>query len=283
MSVIDGMLTNDEQLGAGIQLSPNATRLLRRWGVLDEVLKHAHRPGVGTVRNYRGDVLSHSPPVSDENLVTNQAPYIVIHRADLLRALLSGAEKHKIDIRLGKEVDEIDFEKPSLRLSTGEIHEADMILGADGERSRCRASLLGHADPPYNPGDVVYRIAVPTGGIKEDHPAWNLKSQYNITFWTGPRGHVVMYPIQDDLLNVVLIYAEGCGGKAFPGPQRSDTEEFKARIQNWDPLLQEIISTPGSVCMKWTLFQINELAEWRHKSGRFLLIGDAAHAILPCL
>lgn len=228
-------------------------------------------------------MLSHSPPVADGHLVTDQAPYLVIHRADLLRALLSGAKKHKIDIRLGMEVVEVDFNKPTLRLSTGETHEADMILGADGERSRCRASLLGHADPPYNPGDVVYRISVPTGEIKEEHPAWNLKSRYNITFWAGPGGHVVMYPIQDDLLNVVLIYAEVPGGQAFPGPQRSDTEEFKSKIHNWDPLLQELITTPGSVCMKWTLFQIHELSEWRHKSGRFSLIGDAAHAILPCL
>ena len=181
------------------------------------------------------------------------------------------------------DVIEVDFEKPSLRLSTGEIHEAHMILGADGERSRCRASLLGSADPPYNPGDVVYRISVPTRGINGEHPAWDLTSRYNITFWAGPGGHVVMYPIQDDLLNVVLIYAEGSGATGSPGPQRSDTEEFKRKIHGWDPLLQELITTPGSVCTKWTLFQIHELSEWRHKSGRFLLIGDAAHAILPCL
>nr|QJQ82472.1 PesG [Pestalotiopsis humus] len=272
-----------QEIGAGIQLSPNATRLLQRWGILDEVLKHAHRPQVGTVRSYRGDFLSHSPPVSDVHLVSEQAPYIVIHRADLLRALLSGAKKHKIDIRLGMEVAEIDFDQPSLRLSTGEVHEADMILGADGERSRCRASLLGHADPPYNPGDVVYRVSVPTREIKPDHPAWDLKSGYNITFWAGPRGHIVMYPIQDDILNVVLIYAEGSGVKPLPGPQPSTTEEFKSKIHDWNPLLHELITMPGSVCMKWTLFQINELAEWRHKGGRFLLIGDAAHAILPCL
>lgn len=123
--MICGILTGDKQIGAGIQLSPNATRLLHGWGILDEVLKHAHRPEAGTIRSYRGDVLSHSPPVSDGHLVTDQAPYIVTHRADLLRALLSGAKKHKIDIRLGMEVIEVDFNKPSLRLSTGEIHEAD--------------------------------------------------------------------------------------------------------------------------------------------------------------
>lgn len=197
--------------------------------------------------------------------------------------MLSGINKHKIDIRLGSEVTEVDFDKPSLRLSTGEVHEADLILGADGERSRCRASLLGYADPPYSPGDVVYRISVPTNDINENHRAWDLKKRSSVNFWAGPGGHVVSYLIQHDLLNVVLIYAEGASGKAMYGPQPSDIEEFKSKISDWDPVLHELISMKGSVCAKWTLFQIHELTQWRHENGRFLLIGDAAHAILPCL
>ena len=85
--------------------------MLQNWGVLEEVLKYADRPKAGTFRSYRGDVLSQSPPVSDPRLVKN-APYIVIHRADLLRALLSGTRKHKIEVRLGSDVKEINFSKP---------------------------------------------------------------------------------------------------------------------------------------------------------------------------
>ncbi|KAI1497644.1 hypothetical protein F5X99DRAFT_432823 [Biscogniauxia marginata] len=271
-----------QEIGAGIQLSPNATRQLQHWGVLEEVLKYADRPEAGTFRSYRGDVLSQSPPVSDPKLVS-EAPYIVIHRADLLRALLSGAGQHGIEIKLGSEVKEIEFNKPSLTLSTGETYEADVILGADGERSRCRGSLLGHADPPYSLGDVVYRISVPTKDITEDHLAWDLKRRSSVNFWMGPGGHVVSYLIQHDMLNVVLVYAEGAKGKVMYGPQRADLEEFRSKISDWDPVLHELINVEGSVCTKWTLFQIHEPIQWRHESGRFLLIGDAAHAILPCL
>ncbi|GAP84615.1 putative salicylate hydroxylase [Rosellinia necatrix] len=271
-----------QEIGAGIQLAPNATRLLLRWGILDVALRYADRPESGTFRSYRGDVLSRSPPVSDPQLVST-APYIVIHRADLLRALLFGAEKERIEIKLGSEVTEVDFDTPSLRLSTGEIYKADVILGADGERSRCRSSLLGHADPLYSPGDVVYRVSVPTKDIKEDHLAWDLKSRSGVNFWMGSGGHVVSYLIQHDVLNVVLVYAEGTKGEPMYGPQRADLEEFRNKISDWDPVLHELINVEGSVCTKWTLFQIHEPTQWRHGSGRFTLIGDAAHAILPCL
>ncbi|KAM0276005.1 hypothetical protein ACHAQH_007175 [Verticillium albo-atrum] len=270
-------------IGAGIQLSPNATRLLQHWGVFEEVLKYAAQPEAGTFRSYRGDVLSQSPPVSHPKLVREEAPYIVIHRADLLRALLSGIGRHGITLRLSSEVKEIDFNKPSIRLSNGEVYGADLILGADGERSRCRGILLGREDPPHSPGDVVYRVSVSTKNMAEGHPAWDLKRRSSVNFWMGPGGHVVSYLIQHDMLNMVLVYTEGAGGKVMYGPQRADLEEFRSKISNWDPVLHELINVPGSVCTKWTLFQIHELIQWRHESGRFVLVGDAAHAILPCL
>ena len=142
---------------------------------------------------------------------------------------------------------------------------------------------MGHADPPYSLGDVVYRISVPMADITGDHLAWDLKKGSSVNFWMGSGGHVVSYLIQHDMLNVVLVYAEGGSGKVMYGPQRADLEEFRSQISDWDPVLHELINVEGSVCTKWTLFQIHEPNQWRHESGRFVLIGDAAHAILPCL
>lgn len=251
-------------------------------------MKYADRPEAGTFRSYQGEVLSQSPPVSHPSLVGDEAPYIVIHRADLLKALISGTKKYPggVQIKLGSEVKEVDFNKPSLRLATGEIYEgADLILGADGERSRCRGGLLGREDPPYSPGDVVYRLSVPTKDITENHLAWDLKKRSSVNFWMGPRGHVVSYLIQHDMLNIVLVYAAGeaGNGRVMYGPQRADIDEFRSKIADWDPILHELVNIEGAVCTKWTLFQIHEPIHWRHANGRFVLIGDAAHAILPCL
>jgi salicylate hydroxylase len=227
-------------------------------------------------------VVCHSPPVSDQRLVKD-APYLMIHRADLLKVLISGTKRHNVEIKLGSQVKSIDFNKPSLTLSTGESHEADFILGADGERSLCRASLLGRPDPPYSPGDVVYRVSVPTEGITETSICWDLKEQVAVNFWMGLGGHVVSYPIRRGMLNLVLIYKDNPGDKVMFGPQKATIDEFRNKIHDWDPVLHELISLEGSVCTKWTLFQIHEPAQWCHPDGRFALIGDAAHAILPCL
>ncbi|GIK00985.1 hypothetical protein Aspvir_005015 [Aspergillus viridinutans] len=234
-----------QEIGAGIQLAPNATRLLQHWGVFEEVFKYADRPEAGTFHSYQGDVLSQSPPISHPNLVS-EAPYLIIHHANLLRALLSGTGKLGIEIKLGSEVKEINFNKPSLRLATGEIYKADLILGADRERSRCGGRLLGREDPPYSPSNVVYQISVPTKDITEDHLAWDLKRRSSVNFWMGSGGHVVTYPIQHDMLNVVLVYTEGAGGNVMYGPQRADIEEFRSKISDWDPVLHELINVKGA-------------------------------------
>lgn len=263
-------------------MAPNATRLLRYWGVYEKVLEYADRPEYGAFRSYGGEVVSQSPPVSHPKLVSED-PYLVIHRADLLRALLSGTDKLPIEIKLGSEVTEINFDKPSLRLSSGEIFQGDFILGADGERSRSRDRMLGRHDPPYSSGDVVYRVSVPIKDITADHLSWDLTRRPSVNFWMGPGGHVVSYLIQHDVLNVVLVYAEGANAKVMYGPHEAGMEEFRTKIRDWDSILHELINVEGAVCKKWTLFQIHEQLHWRHDSGRFVLIGDAAHAILPCL
>ncbi|KAI1845196.1 hypothetical protein JX265_006966 [Neoarthrinium moseri] len=273
------------EIGAGIQLSPNATKLLRSWGVLDEVRKYAFQPETGTLRTYRGKVVSQHPPGSIIERML-QAPYLVIHRADLLNVLLDAAQRSGVEVRLGCEIEELDFSKPSLRLSTGTIHESDVILGADGERSFCRSALLGRADLPRNTGDVVFRIAVPRRDIAtaDAHPSKELTRQASVNLWMGPDAHGVSYLLRNDILNVVLVHADHSGTQEVMfGPQKADLDELKRVFSGWDPALTELMQVQQSECTKWTLFQIDELDRWSHDSGRFALIGDAAHAMLPFL
>ncbi|KAM7183487.1 hypothetical protein V8F20_012606 [Naviculisporaceae sp. PSN 640] len=279
------------QIGAGIQLAPNATRLLARWRVLDEVMKYADCPQEGSFWSYKGQKISRSLPVKDPGLVTADAPYVVAHRADILRALASGVAHDlagTIEVKLSADVETIDFEKCEIHLVDGESYKGDLILASDGERSKSRAQFLGHvglqSHPSFSDNDVVYRLAVPTGPIiaaGKSHPAYDLAIRSTVNLWMGPGGHVVEYHMQKDMLNVVLVYHEEEVCKPMIGPQQTELTEFKKKIEGWDTVLHSLLDVEGVVCTKWTLFQIVEPPSWT--TGSFALIGDAAHAMLPCL
>lgn len=253
--------------------------------MLDEVRKHAFQPETGTLRSHEGTIISRSPPGAVIERIY-KIPYLVIHRADLLNTLKCAAEKSGVEIKLGCEVKSIDFSRPCLELSTGAVYEADAILGADGERSFCRSALLGHPDPPKTTGDVVFRIAVARKDITEGHPSWELMQRASVNVWMGPGAHGVSYLLKDDILNVVLVHADNGAAtnqEFMPGPQRADLSELKTLFSGWDPALRGLLEVGKSDCTMWTLVQINEVNSWSHPDGRFVLTGDAAHAILPYL
>lgn len=235
------------------------------------------------MRSYEGVVISRPPPGAVIEHIY-QWPYLVIHRAELLKILHSAAIRHGVRIKLGCEVVALDFHSPSLRLSTEDVYEADAILGADGERSISRSALLGRTDLPESTGDVVFRIAVPRQDIAQDHPSWDIVQRASVNLWLGPNAHAVSYLLKDDVLNLVVVHAEMTRSReVMYGPQKADLDELKATLCDWEPALQGLLEVRESDCTMWTLLQINEVAEWRHSGGRFVLTGDAAHAMLPYL
>ncbi|KAK3689565.1 hypothetical protein B0T22DRAFT_499243 [Podospora appendiculata] len=271
-----------KEVGAGIQLAPNATRLLRKWGVLDELRKHAFQPETGALHSYTGAVIQRAPPGA---LIERkyEAPYLVVHRADLINVLYAGALRNGVEVRLGSDVAAIDFEAPSLALASGEVFAADVILGADGDRSLCRSTLYGKPDLPTPTGDVVYRIAVPRPEITEGHPSFHLMKSASVNVWMGPGAHGVSYLMKDAVLNVVLVMKDTANQKIMYGPQLADVDEMQRAFVGWDPALQELAKVEQSQVLKWSLFQINKPHTWVHESGKVALMGDAAHAMLPYL
>ena len=211
------------------------------------------------------------------------APYLVIHRADLLSVLVSEAQDRGVEIRLGSNVVSIDFSMASITLSSGETFEGDVILGADGERSTCREALLGHQDLPYSTGDTVFRIAAKARDISRHHSLSQLTQRSSVNLWIGPDAHAVSYILKKDVFNIVLVCPEKGDNKVPYGPQKADIVELRKAFSEWDPIFEALLDVPESDCTKWTLLEIHEVANWRDSSGKFALIGDAAHAVLPYL
>ncbi|KAL6715995.1 hypothetical protein ACLMJK_006957 [Lecanora helva] len=273
--------TELREIGAGIQLPANSSRILDDLGVLGKIKSYAVQPHDLTIRSYRGQKLYHQEmgPDIQERF---QYPHLVIHRANLRRVLYEEAQTQGAIIHLGSCVSGIDFSAPKAMFPNGESHSADLILGADGEHSICRQLLLGQSYAPTTSGDTVYRISVPVSKIAAEASLAHLVEKPSIHAWYGPRSHAVCYRLlRDGVFNIVLTLPEAKGSPIL-GPQAGDLDFVRGACREWNLDFRTLLDLADGT-VKWTLLEAEELNRWVDPLGRFALLGDSAHATLPYL
>jgi salicylate hydroxylase len=264
------------EIGAAVALSANATRELRRLGVLDAISAAATEPTELIFRGWRDGRRIAAHPVRLEGSYRERfgAPYFGIHRADLQRALsgaLGGAGLH-LGHRLSGLVDRGDG--IDLEFDNGRSAQADLAVGADGVRSVVRRFVTG------GEGAVYSR----TSGFRGIVPATRLPSLPDpqaIQFWMGPNAHLLHYAIgaRGEDVNFLAVVE---GPPAWPNGDRWQAEiepgEALAAFAGWHPAVTEMI---GAVehRLRWGLFVGRPLLRWSR--GRAVLLGDAAHAMVP--
>jgi len=208
-------------------------------------------------------------------------PYLHIHRADYHKILVAEADRLGVKIQLGSAVLGIDFENSLVRLRDKPDFHADLILGADGLKSICRESLLGHSDPPRLTGDLAYRIIIKAEDMKKHPNLRDLAEKPAVNYWMGPYGHVVCYLLQGgDLYNIVLICPDNLPEMSYTA--KADLQEMRDFFENWDPRLKTLLGMVQET-KKWRLMNSEEMESWSHPNGNFVLLGDACHATLPYL
>ena len=208
----------------------------------------------------------------------------MIHRADLLDTLISEAQELGVEIKYASVVTSIGFEQGSIKLISGEVFIGDVVLGADGERSICRDAILQQPDIPFPTGDTVFRLAISGKELPQTQEILSLTKPPSVNLWLGPESHAVTYSLKkDDIFNVVLVCRDNPDAQVMYGPQPADRIELQSKFAQWEPLFGDLLKVEKAMLMKWSLLQINEVKEWCHPSGKFALIGDAAHAMLPYL
>ena len=136
---------------------------------------------------------------------------------------------------------------------------------------------------PKSTGDEVYRIALPRRDVDPSHPSYEVTTKPGVDIWIGPDAHAVSYLLKDDILNVVIIRRMQEDREVMYGPQPADLSELRKYFAHWDEALLGLMDVDESDCTKWTLTQIDPIDQWRHDNGKFALVGDAAHAMLPYL
>lgn len=258
------------EVGAGIQLSPNATRVLQRLGVFTRLARAAVFPADLTFRRWRdGTVIARRKlgPALEREV---GAPYVQVHRADLHAALVD-ALPDGCTIRLATRVVGVEQDGSSATAvsADGRRLSADVIIGADGIHSAVRASVFGSESPEFS-GTVSYRAIVPAERLAD------LEFPDNSS-WLGPGRHFVHYWVRGgQMLNIVTaVRAE----KAYESwTAQVDPAEGLAVFAGWDPRVRGMLERVTALYRRG-IFTRRPLQTW--SEGRVALLGDSAHAMVP--
>ena len=262
------------EIGAGISLSPNATKVLRALGLEDSLKAYAFESRAQVERDWTTGRTLQYLPLKGVSAARFGAAHIDIHRADLLNILTARAELVSCIHLASRCVAVSTLERSaSLKLSDGREEEFDLIVGCDGIRSRVREALHG-ADAPLFTGNMCWRALIPAERLPANHLA------PDVTIWTGRGGHIVTFYIRNgDLVNLVAVR------EADRWPEESwSIEADPAELVSAFPEIHEdlgVLLNRADACFKWGLFDREPLKTW--SVGRITLLGDAAHPMLPFL
>ncbi|KAJ4345823.1 uncharacterized protein N0V89_011958 [Didymosphaeria variabile] len=275
------------EIGAGIQVLPNSSRVLFSWGMEEQLTRHATRPRQCNYLHWKGAKLAHMD--FHEYAEELGTPFWDFHRANLHLELLNRATELGATMETNSKVANIEYEYPEegrtiavAVLEDGSKRKADLIVGADGINSRCREILLGRTDPPVLTGDLAYRLLLNTEDMMKDPELKSFIENPQVNYWMGPDAHAVNYVLRGGkLFNMVLLVPDDmpAGANTVAG----NVEEMCALYKDWDPRIPKLLALCESV-FKWRLcIRPNLNPTWSHESGAFTILGDAAHATLPYL
>ncbi|KAI9148762.1 FAD/NAD(P)-binding domain-containing protein [Paramyrothecium foliicola] len=270
-------------VGAGIQMPPNATKIFRDWGILPKILEKASVPNDVCFRSYRDGEILHKQSLWPDTQTNFGSPHVQIHRRELVQILLDEAIRLNVNVQFDSPVESV--KSPVVKTIHGEPFHADLIIGADGERSLCRSIILGQATPLRPTGTLVYRFNISCELILQDDELSRLFKFPILCSWLGPDAHAVMYSLDhNDTIMVAITYPDPVQGRVQLGPRGADMAELKGLLSGWDPILLKLMDI-GEDLKFWTLAELPEENRiWMDsESQRIILVGDAAHSMAPYL
>lgn len=276
------------EVGAGLQLGPNAVRVLDEWGLMAPLHARAAFPETLFVRDSRGGQTLGRLRLGSVIRARYGQPYATLHRADLHNLLLEAVQRHsQVRLHLGARLASYEPTASTVHVTCDDDSrfQGAALIGADGLWSRVRTQLLG-ARPVRLSGHLAYRGMVPADKV----PAALRAS--GVTAWLGPHLHVVHYPVKQGRWYNVVAVVEGRLGQGHGGPADGDPQSWSHEAR-WNDLQR----TLGHTCPElhdmlaavehWMLWVLNDrepmAGPHEHAQGRVALLGDAAHPLRPYL
>lgn len=264
------------EVGAGIQSSANAVKVLYDLGLRDELDKVAVRPQSFDFRRFDTAELMHQIPLGAAHETAHGAPYYHIHRADiheLLARKVIELDPHCITLNAAAVGFEESQDGVTLELADGTQVEGDVLIGADGIKSAIRTQILGETPVSYT-GDIAWRAIVPVERLPKDI------MQRVSTVWCGPKKHAVMYYLRAGTLMNFVGLVEHAQVETETWTQKRPWAELKADFEGWHPTIQTAIDAiDKDSCYRYALNNRPPVSNW--STGKVTLLGDAAHPTLP--
>ena len=267
-----------EETGAGLQLSPNASRILVELGIEPRLAGRAVTPESINIMSARAGGEICRLPLGEAATFRAGAPYWVVHRADLQAALLAQVEvTPDVELRLGCQFEDVTKHARGLTVvqRRGLSRQQDLataLIGADGIWSSVRHHLFPEVQPQFS-GLIAWRGTLAATALPREY------TSPRVQLWMGPNAHLVAYPISAGRqINVVAIVAGTWNRPGWTAPGESnEIKQFFASAR-W-PATARMLASAVDEWKRWALFTVPDDSEWHE--GQIALLGDAAHAMLP--
>ena len=264
------------EVGAGIQCSANAVKVLDYIGLRPLIEPYIARPAAFEFRRFDSGELLHSIPLGAAHEKQHGAPYFQIHRGDIHKALaeaVTALDAKAIVVGARAVSLEEDAQKATVKFADGTSVSADLVVGADGIKSIVRQRVIGN-DAPVFTGQVAWRCIVPTKLIPPE-----LRTEIVSTIWCGPKNHAVTcYLRGGDLLIFVGCVERGWEEESWTAAR--PWEDLDADYAGWHPKVRAVIDhVERDQCFRWALN--NRVPSMIWSSERITMLGDAVHSTLP--
>jgi salicylate hydroxylase/6-hydroxynicotinate 3-monooxygenase len=259
------------RVGAGIQQSSNAIRVLRAIGLEDRIRRLAFQPTSWANREWDSGQMKFDLPLGTDFERKYGAPYLLLHRGDLHSVLASAVPQDVIQMNRKLVALDESGTGVSLKFEDGSVEEADGVIGADGVHSTVRELILGPDEARFT-GRVAYRTTFPAALLKG-------ATIDDCTKWWGPDRHIVIYFVTPQRSEIYFVTSQ-------PEPDwrneswsaLGDMDELRAAFKGFHPQVQSVLDACPQA-HKWALYERDPLPSWR--KGRVVLLGDACHPMMP--
>ena len=259
------------EVGAGVQISPNASRVLHGLGLAEDLARAGVRPMAWHQRRWDDGRTLLRTPLAEPLEAMFGFPHSQMHRADLLDALVAAIPDERLHVghrltRLSDHGDRVETE-----FENGVRGDFDVLVGADGIHSVVRRIVFGPERPRFT-GCIAYRGLVPAERLRE------LGLEVTAQVWMGPGRHFVHYFVSGQrLVNFVAIVEQDTWTRES-WTERGEIADALAAFAGWHPQVRTILGAVDET-FTWALFDRVPLERW--SAGRVTLLGDACHAMQP--